>query len=154
MRMATEWAAMFDSYDAFEAAHPGGLLLTTFENLTDPSTRTQALVDLLQFLGVPSAPPQPLQQDGTCLSDAATAGATCAAAAATGPRVVGGYDQQRLECAFQLARHPLIYRPKYPQGIDDRHVYGADAQLVCDIWGVVGRRAAGHGYAPFAGTDC
>jgi hypothetical protein len=61
-----------------------------------------------------------------------------------------------LGCAFQLARHPLIYRPKDPQGVDAQYVYGGDEgrQLVCDVWAVVGARAAAHGYAAFAGAQC
>jgi hypothetical protein len=61
-----------------------------------------------------------------------------------------------LGCAFQLARHPLIYRPKDPQGVDAQYVYGGDEgrQLVCDVWAVVGVRAAAHGYDVFAGGQC
>jgi hypothetical protein len=217
MRMAHEWAAMFESYDAFAAAHPHGFYLTTFEDLTSPSTRLPALQDLLKVLGVP--PQVPLnaspcasaagscegglhavgEQNSVCQAGIGQGGntqraaedgaaavpagcnkadvaarvgpaqppqaASCAAglesdssppsaAAAAGASVQEGYDAGRLQCAFHLARHPLIYRPKDPAGINAEYVYGGDVQLVCDVWGVVGARAAAHGYSVYGGVQC
>lgn len=185
MRMAKEWAAMFDSYEAFAAAHPQGFYLTTFENLTSPSTRTPALVDMLQFLGVPLDAVQPLQD--TCTADSArcvgaaaadaaqdtaqaadkfhpTAATDSCSASCLDGRAMGGApgglqscNEGRLKCAFQLARHPSIHRPKDVQGIDAQYAYGGangDSTLVCDVWAVVGAKAAAHGYVPFANTQC
>jgi hypothetical protein len=201
MRMAHEWAAMFHSYDAFAAAHPHGFYLTTFEALTSPSTRLQALRDLLKVLGVPPQLPViasnevPMCQGGNtqCKADDGAAAATAAvqakhlgcqtadagaslrqeqqpqaacaagegsdalhsaATAAAGASVQEGYNEGRLQCAFQLARHPLIYRPKDAAGIDAEYVYGGDVQLVCDVWNVVGARAAAHGYSVYGGVQC
>lgn len=178
--MAAEWAAMFESYDAFAAAHPQGFYLTTFEALTAPSSRMQALVDMMHALGVPPHTPHTTQvteapfdaassvcaaaegqeRRGCGAADsraAATTSSSLAAAAAAAAPVpdMRGYDADRLACAFQLARHPSIYRPKDPAGIDAAFVWGSNSQLVCDVWKVVGARAAAHGYtSPYGGAHC
>jgi hypothetical protein len=195
MRLATEWAAMFESYDAFAAAHPQGFYLTTFENLTSPQTRMPALGELLTALGVPQDAPRPSTDAAACAAtDAATGVAsshsltacslTDTLAVEQGPMtadaqqemdagtgagslerlrsgVAGkqglglmGYDKERLQCAFQLARHPSILRPKDPEGIDMGYVYSSDNKLVCDMWAVVGPRAAAYGYSSFGGMQC
>lgn len=168
--MAKEWAQMFESYDAFAAAHPHGFYLTTFEALTGPASKHQALVGLLHALGVPSD----TTTSEACTADGPVMQATTAsnsadasrhqsqqdilnpptqACSAEGP-FLGGYDQTRLDCAFQLARHPSIYRPKDPQGVDAAFVYGADKQLVCDVWAVVRAWAVGYGYRPYGQAQC
>lgn len=199
MRLATEWAAMFDSYDAFAAAHPQGFYLTTFENLTSPQTRMRTLAELLTALGVPQdrqEAPRSSTDTAACAATGAPAGVASsdgfAACSLTGtlpekqgPTTGGkqqvvdkgtgaeglkmlrsdaasaqrgwgmmGYDKERLQCAFQLARHPSILRPKDPEGIDMGYVYSLDSKLVCDIWAVVGLRAAAHGYSRFGGVKC
>lgn len=143
--MAGEWAEMFDSYDAFEAAHPAGWYLTTFEALTGAATKEAALAELLHVLGVPPAngtdagDPLREQQPGSC-------------SAAPADARLRGYDPQRIGCAFEMAAHPAIYRPKDPAGVD--MVFAWEPRLVCDVWARVGRRAAAHGYAPFGGAAC
>jgi hypothetical protein len=188
LRLAAEWAAMFESYDAFAAAHPRGFYLTTFENLTSPQTRMPALAELLTALGVPQDAPRSSTDTAACAATDAASADSLAACSLTdtltgeqGPGTAGeqqqedkgdgeqgldelksgaanghtrglmGYDQERLQCAFQLARHPSILRPKDPEGIDMGNVYSSDHKLVCDIWAVVGPRAAAHGYR---GVQC
>lgn len=189
--MADEWVAMFQSYDAFAAAHPRGLHLTTFENLTDLNSRTQTLVEILQVLGVPAHSRKGVYSsleaaagpsvEGTCsaaMTDVlATQACTAAPADDAAPSVLSPvrrteaaaasvpssgqqkpyqpqYNSARLQCAFDLAQHPSIYRPKDPQGIDMSFVYHNEASLVCEIWEVVHSRAAAFGYKPFGGISC
>lgn len=195
MRLATEWAAMFESYDAFAAAHPEGFYLTTFENLTSPQTRMPALAELLTALGVPQDAPRSPTDLTACAATNAAAGValsdSLAACSLTdtltgeqGPVIADkqqevdkgdgeqgsgssgsdpargqgwglmGFDKERLQCAFQLARHPSILRPKDSEGIDMGYVYSSDHKLVCDIWAVVGPRAAAYGYSRFGGVQC
>ncbi|KAF8056121.1 hypothetical protein HT031_006472 [Scenedesmus sp. PABB004] len=121
LRLADEWSRMFDDYDAFAAAHPGGLHLATFEALTGPDA-SAALAGLVAALGAPPA------------------------------------GAERLRCAFEMARHPAVYRPKHPASVDASFAYGSgdgsSSGLVCEIWRVVGQRAAQHGYEPWGGAEC
>jgi hypothetical protein len=152
--MAHEWAAMFDSYDAFQAAHPGGFYLARYEELTagQKETRLQALAGIVHALGVPRS------DETTAVGDSPTTHGTEEDddTAEVLPSVHLGYDSQRLACAFEAAKHPAIFRPSDPAGIDREFVYGAGGVegLVCDVWQVVGGRAAQNGYGPYGGTVC
>jgi hypothetical protein len=161
LRMAHEWAAMFDSYDAFQAAHPGGFYLAQYEDLTaaQESRRLWALAGMLNALGVPRS--RASNADGATATSDKTFFET--AHADTGDAesdelhsVVLGYDLQKLACAFEAAKHPSIFRPSDPAGIDVGFAYSAEGVegLVCDVWRVVGGRAAQHGYGPYGGTVC
>ena len=63
-------------------------------------------------------------------------------------------DDAALRCAFASARHPGVLRPKAAGAIDAAFVYAADPPLACDVWAVVGARAAALGYAPPGGARC
>lgn len=161
LRMAHEWAAMFNSYDAFHAAHPGGFYLAHYEDLTaaQESRRLQALAGILNALGVP--PSGAANADGTTatsdkiLLETANADTGDVASDELHSSLLG-YDSQKLACAFEAAKHPSIYRPSDPAGIDVEFAYSAAAVegLVCDVWRMVGSRAAQHGYGPYGGTVC
>lgn len=187
LRLAAEWAAMFDSYDAFASAHPGGLYMTSFERLTHPVTRTEALMELLAALGVPphaqevvtdpdkaagsvavcTSPEQDAQEEA---SSPDTASRVCTpndkAADQQGQSLGRRYDPDRIACAFEMAAHPDIYRPKHPDGISGDDAYlgiGVDnvsvddigsGDLVCELWRIVGARASAHGYVPYGNRAC
>ncbi|WIA38282.1 hypothetical protein OEZ86_001622 [Tetradesmus obliquus] len=158
LRMAKEWAAMFDSYDAFKAAHPGGFYLARYEQLTagPQKTRLQALAGILQALGVP----QPAETTATGESESESLPLQDTQQGGNNEEKLHsrllGYHPQQLACAFEAAKHPAIFRPSDPAGINQEFVYAADGAeaLVCDVWRVVGGRAAQHGYGPYNGTVC
>lgn len=158
LRMAKEWAAMFDSYDAFKAAHPGGFYFARYEELTagPQETRLQALAGILQALGVP----QPAETTATGESESESLPLQDTQQGGNNEEKLHsrllGYHPQQLACAFEAAKHPAIFRPSDPAGINQEFVYAADGAeaLVCDVWRVVGGRAAQHGYGPYNGTVC
>jgi hypothetical protein len=167
LRMSYEWAAMFDSYDAFQAAHPGGFYLSQFENITAAGQleRLQALAGILRALGIPSS--------GVTVASNSAADSTNKNKENHVPhnsdmtgldkhtpqelqKLLMGYELDRLACAFEAAKHPAIFRPKDQAGIDAAFVYGGSLNegLVCEVWRVVGGRAAQHRYAPYGGIVC
>lgn len=152
IRMAGEWADMFESYAAFENANPRGLHWAAFEALTADTGGArgqQALADMLAFLQLPGPLPWAAPQAAQGEAEGAGAGAQ-----EQQPPALEAWPAQRLRCAFAAARHPSIYRPKGADAVDAAHAYGSDRQLVCDIWQRVGSHARARGYAPFGGADC
>jgi hypothetical protein len=164
LRMAHEWAAMFESYDAFQAAHPEGFYLAHFEDLTaaEQLTRLQALASMLCALGAPklgvSSTVDPSTNDNKDVREV-QASVTAGLDKHTPEELhelLLGYEPTRLACAFEAAKHPAIFRPKDEAGIDAAFVYGGSGgeELVCEVWRVVGGRAAQHGYVPYGGIVC
>ncbi|KAF6263011.1 hypothetical protein COO60DRAFT_532010 [Scenedesmus sp. NREL 46B-D3] len=159
LRMAHEWAAMFDSYDKLQAVHAEGFQLARFEHLTAPEqlARLQALAGILAALGVP-------RLAILAADEANDADELLGIREEVGGKhtredlhsLLLGYEPMRLTCAFAAAKHPAIFRPTAPDAIDAQFVYaaGAVAGLVCDVWRVVGGRAAQHGYALFGAAVC
>jgi hypothetical protein len=154
---------MFESYDAFQSAHPGGFYLSQFEKLTAGGQlpRLQALAGLLRALGVPISGVAPTEStnDNEKMQEpqqTVTAGLLDKHTPQELQELLMGYEPSRLACAFEAAKHPAIFRPKDQAGIDAAFVYGGSANegLVCEVWRVVGGRAARHGYAPYGGMVC
>jgi hypothetical protein len=154
---------MFDSYDAFQTAHPGGFYLSQFENITATGQleRLQALAGILRALGVPSSgatvTPNPTGDNKKMQEPhiSVTAGLDKHTTQEL-QELLMGYEPDRVACAFEAAKHPAIFRPKDQAGIDAAFVYGGSLNegLVCEVWRVVGGRAAQHGYATYGGIVC